>query len=209
MLVNHKHKAVWWLPPRTASRSMSCILHYYDFYNARDKCSIREQGTHDIGIPDGCDDYLVICNVRNPYSHVLSDWHWRSFDVDDNNNVIIRQKFSDWVAEMSGMAHFFPIITHKRRPDVYVRIENYMEDLAKIPFVDLKDPHIQSIIQNQLAQNNYTESGGSGPEFILKRNKNNPMLSDLRSYYTQKEIDIVAHMYHDAFIEFGYDPKLI
>lgn len=209
MHVNHKHKAVWWLPPRTASRSMSYILEYYDFYNVTNQCHIREGATHGIGIPDGCDDYLVICNVRNPYSHVLSVWHWRNFDTDENNNPIIRKTFSEWVAGTSGMAEFYPVLTYKKQPDIYVRIENYMEDLAKIPFVDLKDPNVQSIIQSQLVQNSYTESGGDGTEFILRRNKNNPTLSDWQSYYTQKEIDIVAHFYHDAFIEFGYDPKSI
>jgi hypothetical protein len=188
---------------------MSYILEYYDFYNAASQCHIKEQGTHEIGIPAGCDDYLVICNVRNPYSHVLSVWHWRNFDIDENNNIIIRQTFPEWVSGMTGMGEFSPILTYKKQPDIYVRIENYMEDLAKIPFVDLKDPNVQSIIQNQLVQNSYTESGGSGPEFILRRNKNNPTLSDWQSYYTQKEIDIVAHFYHDAFMKFGYDPKSI
>jgi hypothetical protein len=204
MNVNHDYKAIWWLPQRTASRSVSNIPAYYNFFCIPENAYLREAYTHGIGIPPGCEDYLIICNVRNPFAHVVSQWHWRCFSQDPNSpDPIISCSFQDYVKQVNGMSELATIFQQARKPDIYFRIENYMEDLAKIPFVDLTDPKLTGLIDFELKNNRYTDEG----KFMLQRNPHEYRLTDWRSYYqTEEELDIVRKSYKIIFDECGYDP---
>jgi len=87
MNVNDALKVIWWLPTRTASRSVAEILAYYKFYNAMLNVPLTQEHTHSIGVPPNASDYTVICNIRNPYAKVLSTWHLRHFKQDPKTGL--------------------------------------------------------------------------------------------------------------------------
>jgi hypothetical protein len=208
MNVNHDLKVVWWLPSRTASRSVSEILAYYKFYNYKLNLPVTESYTHECDIPNGCDDYTLVCNIRNPYAKEVSTWHLRHFKEEpETGNLILERSFSEHLATSSGMTEEHSIIGHRRKPDFYIRVENMIEDLHKLPFLDFTDPHTKTLI-NGLYTNNYKCEGGS-EGFALRRDPKNSEMADYKSYYTQKELDFVWDLYKDVFNEFGYQREFI
>jgi hypothetical protein len=208
MNVNHNLKVVWWLPSRTASRSVSEILAYYKFYNDRLNLPVTESYTHECDIPNGCDDYTLVCNIRNPYAKVVSTWHLRYFKEEpETGNLILEKSFSEYLTTCGNMTEEHQIIRHRRKPDFYIRVENMIEDLHKLPFLDFTDPHTNTLI-NDLSTNNYKYEGGC-KGFALRRDPKNLEMTDYKSYYTQKELDFVWDIYKDVFNEFGYQREFI
>jgi hypothetical protein len=157
-----------------------------------------------MGIPNGCEDYLIICNVRNPFAHVVSQWHWRCFlEQPNSQDPIVTCSFQEHVRGIQGMSELYAAFQYQRKPDIYFRIENYMEDLAKIPFVNMEDPNIKSAIDSEFKNNKYTGDG----KFMLRRDPKDYRLTDWRSYYqSEEELDIVRKHYKILFDECGYDP---
>jgi hypothetical protein len=209
MNVNHDLKVVWWLPSRTASRSVSEILAYYKFYNSILNLPVTESYTHAMAIPIGCDDYTLVCNIRNPYAKVLSTWHLRHFKQEpETGNLILEKSFSEFVTPANARVEESVITQNKRTPDFYVRVEHLIDDLHKLPFLDFTDPHTNMLI-NGLNTNNYTCEGGDVGCFALQRDPKNSEMTDYKSYYTQKELDIVWYTNEDVFNELGYSREFI
>ncbi len=65
--VCHAHRFVLWALPRTAARYVWSALSQYGSMAGL---------THAVGVPHGCEDYDIICTVRNPYTRLLSGWKW-------------------------------------------------------------------------------------------------------------------------------------
>ncbi len=209
MNVNHDLKVVWWLPTRTASRSVSEILAYYKFYNHKLNLPVTESYTHECDIPNGCDDYTLVCNIRNPYAKVVSTWHLRHFGDDpETGNYVAKKSFSDFLdEECRSISEEHLIIRHSSKPDFYIRVEHMIEDLHKLPFLDFTDPHTNTLV-NGLTTNNYQFETNS-KTFELRRDPKNSQMTDYKSYYTQKELDFVWDLYKDVFNEFGYQREFI
>ena len=208
MNVNHDLKVVWWLPSRTASRSVSEILAYYKFYNSILNLPVTESYTHAMEIPIGCDDYTLVSNIRNPYAKVLSTWHLRHFKEDpETGNLILEKSFSEFLTHATAGVEESVITQNKKKPDFYIRVEHMIEDLHKLPFLDFTDPHTNMLI-NGLDTNTYKCEGGS-EGFALRRDPKNSEMTDYKSYYTQKELDFVWNKYEDVFNEFGYQREFI
>ena len=214
MNINHDLKVIWWLPMRTATRSVAEILSYYKFFNTIEQTPLSLMSTHAIGIPSGCEDYKIICNIRNPYAKVLSIWHLSSYKQNEvTGKLIIERPFSEFVEKsVSSQNEESQILSQPRKPDLYIRTENLVEDLRKVSFIDFNDPTIQGIIDIWIKRNNYTSEGckeNQHPDFDLTRDPNKPTLTDYKRYYTQKELDIVWKLYENVFNEFGYQREFI
>ena len=213
MNVNDDLKTIWWLPTRTASRSVGEIVAHYNFYNHLSKLPCSQSYTHAIGIPDTCENYTIISNIRNPYAKVLSTWHLRCFHSDSNKDCVIDMPFSEFVQKhVSSNSEEHQIISQKKKPDIYIRTEHLVEDLKKVKFIDFENESIQHIMSVWINKNNYTSEGCEdnwNPKFDLKRDDKNPLLTDYLNYYTQKELDIVWEVYKDVFVECGYQREFI
>jgi hypothetical protein len=67
-------------------------------------------------------------------------------------------------------------------------------------------------VDNWINKNTYTSEGcveNTRPDFDLKRDVKNPVMTDYLSYYNQEQLDIVWNLYKDVFNEFGYSREFI
>ena len=75
MNVSHEYKMIWWAPERTATKLTAQILKNYNFEYFVGKNNYKKlcdpYHSHDLNIPEGCENYKIICNMRNPYDRVL------------------------------------------------------------------------------------------------------------------------------------------
>ena len=216
MNVNHELKTIWWLPSRTASRSVSEIPAYYKFINAENNLPLHTSYTHSIRIPKGCEDYTIICNIRNPYAKVLSSWHLRCFSKDKNTEKpIIEMSFSEFLQRhISTSSEEHQILQQSRKPNIYIRMEYLVEDLHQVPFIDFNDRRVTTIISDHIKRNGYKYDFDCNkadiPLFQLTRDSKNQEYTDYKSYYkTQEELDIVWNTYEIVFKEFGYQREFL
>jgi len=219
MNVNHELKVIWWLPSRTGSRATVEIISRCNFWNEQNKVYLSEQYTHSIGIPKGCEDYTIVCNIRNPYSKVLSIWHYNHVSQDAvTRKPIIEIPFSEFLEKrMFHASEERQILQQARKPDIYIRLEHLPEDLRnRISFIDFNRNDLLEPMGNRIQQNAFTSDAyidltlSNQHEFELKRDPTNPRVTDYKPYYTtQKQLDIVWEMYKDIFPEFGYSRDFI
>lgn len=114
---------------------------------------------YDFDVYDGDDylDYEVICNIRNPYDRILSLYFKKHF----NNKLIkkeltstYREMFNEWINTtfianklvvttvnspkftFSGVNQIEKWTFKDKIPNLFVRIENYEEDIRKIGFIN-------------------------------------------------------------------------
>ena len=214
MNVNHNYKVVWWLPTRTASRSVSEILSYYKFTNSVNNLPVSQSYTHRVGVPSGCEDYTVVCNVRNPYSKILSVWHLQYFKQDEQTKLpSIGMSFKDYLYSCRNhLAEEYDIIKYPIKPNVYIHMETVIEDIKKLPFIDFNDVELKFIVDHWIGKNHYTSEGcmeNHHPDFDLKRDVKNPTMTDYKNYYTQEDLDFIWNSHKIIFNEFGYQREFI
>ena len=162
MNVSHKYKVIWWAPERTASKLLTQIFKHFEFEYPENKKRNHKLGepyhSHEIGIPEGCENYEIICSVRNPYDRVLS--LFKNFTSVGLNALYTRDRKDDFVKKfdyfikelyihaikndrIKNLEIETPIKTQiakmnfsTRIPDYFIRMENIKEDLEKIPFIE-------------------------------------------------------------------------
>ena len=193
MNVCHELKTILWLPPRTATRAIAPLFHKFNFIRADYGKPIQgyDGYTHELSIPEGCEDYDIICTVRNPFSWMLSIWHWDNFYPGFSETEMLT--FSQYVEreqwELSGISK--NILNAKITYPI--RYEFMKQDLMSIPWFDLDE----RLVNSQLNQNNYKSEN-------LKRNPENKIVSDYLAHYTKKELDVIRAKFFPLFKRFGY-----
>ena len=142
MVISHTFKTIWMFPQQTEEDVTTRFLKKYDF-----------------DVYDGDDylDYEVICNIRNPYDRILSLYFKKHF----NNKLIkkeltstYREMFNEWINTtfianklvvttvnspkftFSGVNQIEKWTFKDKIPNLFVRIENYEEDIRKIGFIN-------------------------------------------------------------------------
>lgn len=208
MNVSHKVKWIWWASTRCASRSVSEVLKFYDFFNYSVNPPVNmcyDGYSHSLNIPPGFENYKLLMQVRNPYSRILSHWHLECFKKTPNNNLHITMPFADFAKEKS-LQDFSDGLKIKK-PDYIIRYEHLQLDVYNIPFIDYTQEAVLTEIKNNIVLNNYKDSGTDGPESYLKRDKTNNAYADWKSYYTQELADIVYSKHKDQFAILGYDKE--
>lgn len=175
-------KVYWITPPRTASRSCNSFLQYFGFTVTG----------HELKIPTNKLDYLHICNVRSPYSHLFSIYRCFYYKNDSDKN------FEDWVRgyfnnQLKGWNEGIKYHTYLSKPiDILVRFEFLEEDLKKIPFIKENYESVNYIFEEQIRKNNY------------KNERNENFLNPWYSYYNQNLADFVYENLIEQFELFGY-----
>ena len=191
MNVSNELKTVLWLPQRTASRTIAPMFYDYHFINMEHRTPINSINnyTHDFGIPAGCEDYDVICSVRNPYSWLLSVWHWDNFypGVAEKDRI----SYAEYVARGNWELNGFSEHIVKSDIKYFIRYEHIKEDLSKIPWFDCN----RCIVNYAISKNDCKSEN-------LIRTKQD--VSDYEKYYTEKEFSIVNTKLSALFDKLGY-----
>jgi hypothetical protein len=181
MNVSHEYKMIWWAPERTATKLTAQILKNYNFEYFVGKNNYKKlcdpYHSHDLNIPEGCENYKIICNMRNPYDRVLG--LYLNFTSVGINSVFTRdskekfiKRFNYFVEEL----YHYAILTDKivnlerekpvkdyisslnfenRIPDFFIRTENMVEDFQKIDFITQSDLWESGQIQEMIYNNNF------------------------------------------------------
>jgi len=162
MNVSHEYKVIWWAPERSATKLTAQILKNFNFEYLGTKKSWEKlcepYHSHYLEIPQGCEDYKIICNVRNPYDRVMG--LYLNFTSVGKNAVMtkdLREKFVTRFDFFVKELFHYAILTKKlvklerekpikdyitsmnfenRMPDFFIRTENLVEDLGKIDFIN-------------------------------------------------------------------------
>ena len=191
MNVSHKYKTVLWLPQRTASRSIAPLFHDYNFINAEffNPIDGYEKYSHILSIPPGCEQYDVICSVRNPYSWLLSIWHWDNFfpDVAEKDRISYAEFVENRSSDLEGIMDNILKVEIK----YLIKYESIKESILKIPWFN----------SYQLDFN--LEYNGNMSENLI-RCSDNKNFSDYLKHYTKKELDIVNNKFSALFDKLGY-----
>jgi|LauGreDrversion4_2_1035121.scaffolds.fasta_scaffold175716_1 hypothetical protein len=193
MNVCHELKTILWLPPRTATRAIAPLFYKFNFIRADFGKHIQDYDkyTHELSIPEGCEDYDIICTLRNPFSWMLSIWHWDNFypGFPEAERLTFSQYIEKEQWELSGISK--NILNAKITYPI--RYEFMKQDLMSIPWFDVDEKLINSLLN----QNNYKSEN-------LKRNPENKNFSDYLAHYTKKELDVVRTKFSALFTKLGY-----
>lgn len=193
MNVSEQNKAVFWLLPRTGSRSISSVISHMGFVNLQAGVPLEEAHSHAIGLPNGCENYHITSTVRNPYSWVLSYWHlWGDGHT-----------FEDFVenCDVLGPYRLLESIKAIREPDVWVRYEHMEQDLLKVHYVRNGDDPCRKRIGQFVHENVYWDENHQG---VLRRSVKDPRYTDYLSYYTGSGLDRIYKLYEEYFEKFSY-----
>lgn len=216
MNVSHKHKVIWWAPERTASKLISQIFKHYEFVYYENKKKTNPLGepyhSHILEIPEGCEDYRLICSIRNPYDRILS--LFLNFTSVGRTLVYTRDKKPDFIKRFDYFTKELFIYAIKERkivnnerevpvrdyvsrvnftttiPSYFIRMENLVEDLNGLDFISESELW-KSGFFNDLIENN---------KFINRR----PYTFD--QIYTFEGANRVYQYQKKLFFICGYDP---
>ena len=204
MNYSDKFKFVWWSTGGAATRSVTGILQQSFGLNPEDP---EGAGSHDVGIPEHCSDYKIICNVRNPYSWIVSSFtdedmaklkrdggrlNFDKFikDPDSFNKIALNTHIYDRWEEL-GI----------RAPDYYIKMENIRGSIENIPILQ-PNPDIDWTLHEE---NQYMHKDDDSK--TMRSYDERGVRNDWKDYYNQELADFV---YNDPRINkmfnlTGYD----
>ena len=200
MNYNNDLKVVWITPMRTGTRSSGVIMSKLNFKNDIDK--VQYGGVvHGIGIPEGKDDYKLIVNIRNPYSRMVSLYYLYL-----DNSKQFNQSFGRWVKSSLSFLdyneNFFIADSLKKLskvPDLYVRMENFENDINCLWFVKENFDFLEQTLKNSIEKNCYNlgEFQFNVNGFIKKES--------WKEYYNEEISEFVYKKMKNEFDFFNYD----
>ena len=187
-MVSHKTKAIFWLLPRTGSRSVGDIIAEFEFVDPETGLSLSEQHSHYVGIPEGCEGYHISCTVRNPLSWVVSCWHLWGHEMTfpqfvRSNGVFLPFNYLQNVEKLA-------------EPHAWIRLESAESDLLQVDYIREATVNMDACFR----ENRHSSDNG----IVLKRDPKDSRYSDYLSYYTEKELNKVHKIYEKYFEKFGY-----
>lgn len=203
---SHEMKFIWWGTAGCGSRTTQVFLVQAgckDLKNYNEGFEIPQQGshTHAQGIPEGMEEYPIICNVRNPYSKCVSSYLDESSDKNHENYDI---SFKDWLLKLThedritrDADHFYMLEWEGfgRRPDYLIRLEYMEEDLRKLPMFE----HNQDFEDAMFGiRNNIYKNENPRDEYIGQ-------LQHFQKYYDQEIANLVYNTHKEYFELSGYD----
>lgn len=186
-------KIFWYTPARTASRSCSLVLEYFNFAYPRSHASFYNVEQY---------DYYFICNVRNPLSRLVSLYELLSDD--SQGDMKDTRDFNMWLESKleveKGLKHyewwnlyiFDQLNRIQVKPDYLVKTENLYADICEIPFVKQEmNDELSKILDENIKENRYSE--------LRKIEKN------WYEYYNQRTADLVCKNLEYEFEMFNYN----
>jgi hypothetical protein len=191
MTYSDEYKVCWFTPQRTATRTTHTLLKTLGFLSI---------GTHSFRLPPERFDYRLISNIRNPYSRMVSLFFLYSL-----HKVNYKLNFELWCEYALNDQQFendyhvrydLKIKSVGRDFDKFIRVETYAEDIKSLNFIDLSNPEIDKVYQNNVLKNGYTH------EFKKIQTEERQSWQD---FYNQKIADLVFSKLEDQFNFFNYN----
>lgn len=201
---SNKFKFVWWGTPGCASRTTSMFFDWMgvdDLYNHHENFFNGQGGsfTHRHGIPEGCEDWPIVCNVRNPYSLIVSGYLDIKVDKKDLEYIdyLRNEYFNEGSLNRTDPFFLNAWKTIDREPDYIIHMETMEEDLRKLPFFDgySEDKWDEAL---QLLRSNVYKNESPYDEYEGEFQK-------FQRFYNQEIADIVYSYMEPYFTKFGYD----
>lgn len=191
MTYSDEYKVCWFTPQRTATRTTHELLKV---------CGFKALGAHSFFLPKERSDYMLISNIRNPYSRMVSlfflySLHKKNFDF-------IFKNWCEYALSDSKFDNDYQLrydITMRRAGrnfDRFIKVENYDKDLEKLEFIDLTKPEIQDVWQNVILKNGYTH------EFKMIQTEERKSWFD---FYDEEIANLVYEKLEEQFNLFGYN----
>ena len=188
MSYSNEYKVFWYLPKRTATRSIRPILDYFNFIDS---------DNHNFFTEEFQLSYYFISNVRNPYSRVVSIFKWST------EMNLTSSPFEIWVEKMfeikpNNDSIFIPdenrllkIFNHfNKLPNYVVRYEHLEEDLKNISFIKENwCDDLNKLFSENITNNRYNSLGNLSWQVFY----NKDLAESVYSYFE-----------HD-FLYFNYD----
>ena len=199
---SHKCGFIWWGTAGCASRSTSVFLTNCgcnDLLNIPENFQVCVNGshTHSQGIPEGYEDYPIICNMRNPYSKCVSSY----LDIlKGEPDLTFKDFIIDLIHEdkkMWDVDHYYINEWEKigRRPDYFIRMEHMEEDLRNIPMLPKGDKFEEAL--SNIRENRF-KNENPHDEYVGNFQK-------YQKYYDQEIADMVYDNHKEYFELGGYD----
>ena len=205
MNYNPKLKLVWWATAGCASRSNNGI-----FTNLGEESIMYDQSlnihhnihqesiphSHTQGIPPGCEDYKIICLIRNPYTRCVSHY----IDLYEDNPKL---KFDNFINTPNGEFDDYYFLEWEkigRNPDYIIRLENPIKDWKKIPEASqiIGEDKFNILLEDNFKQNHYANN-----KPLDKYDPNGHQI--VNRFFTQELADIVYEKLKPIFELGDYD----
>lgn len=209
MNASKTRKFIWWSHGANATRSTAGFFRdiFSDFYNYHPGEDLKGSPSHEFDIPKGCEDFVIVSNVRNPFTLSVSSFK----DILEQyvNEGKDLPNFEEWVYSLdkikASMSDDIRWSVVNRMPDYFIRMESLEEDLVNLPFVQSwlsEDTNNNVILENAL--NNHIRLNCYINENPYDKYKDG--FQDIRGLYTQEIADKVIELFNPVYFEkIGYD----
>ena len=185
MSYSDKFKVVWLNPMRIGTRS--CI-------SIQKRLGFEECGSHNFIIPKEREGYQIVINIRNPYSRIVSlyklnrIWEHREFNIKDFEPWV-RDALDDAKIRLNISTIHLDLLINQlpKKPDLYVKIERFDEDLKKLWFIQDNLDLLKSDFEIQINENQYINEYNSN---IPWQNFYNLELANFVYEKTQKQFNM-------------------
>ena len=211
MNASKERKFVWWSHGANATRSTAYFFRkcFPDFWNYEDNHLTRwERPTHSFLIPEGCEDFVITTNVRNPYTLIVSQYRdLVDQAVTEGKNIL---DFKDWVFTESIDTLDLCDTTRWNLtgsvPEHFIHMESLEDDLVKLPFVQtwLKEDSTNYVILEEALDATIRKNVFKG-ESMADRYVNG--FQDISGIYDQDTANQVVRLFSGEhyFNKIGYD----
>ncbi len=188
-------KVVWLTPMRTGTRASGYLMGKLNFKLTQ---ITNDVPVHSFGIPEGKEDYYLVCNIRNPYSRLVSLFYMY---MDSVNNFHL--SFDKWVKgnfiHKEEEYNIFMSVRLKKlnKPvDKFIRIEKFEEDILSLPFIKNNIETLKEVIKTNISENIFSSE---------YENKMGEKRKPWKSFYNQERADILYTKLKCEFDFFNYD----
>ena len=185
-------KVVWLLPPKTGTRSVGKVLVELGFKSDLD----GRVPNHSLQVPVEKSEYNIICNVRNPYSRVVSLF----FLYKQNNKEEISFDFfvKNILGRLGGyyqVSIFEGLRYNSMSVNKFIRFENFVEEIYNLTFIQKNKERLENVLKENILEDKFSH------EFEHLSNNSKTW----KNFYNEDLSEIVYTLVEEDFINFGYE----
>lgn len=171
MNYNKENKLIYWGTAGCASRtSLAAFEGLGDRWTWREGRGEKkgDSFSHDQGIPPGCEDFQIICTIRNPYTRAVSSYidllaEGKTFSFKE---YCFEYRFNPKIYPEPD-THYWCEWPTVGTPDYFVRLEQIVQDWESIPqfmanvkgWEEIKPRLQQNSYANEKPQDEYDANG--------------------------------------------------
>jgi hypothetical protein len=211
MNISKELKVIIWATAGCGSRTFMSSIHQTginDLQNVLEDFIFPITGpfTHQQGVPEGSEEFPIICLTRNPYSRIVSAYLDEARDYDEKKSENDdKLSFQTWLEQFyfieprypSSKADFFVEEWQNIGyvPNYFVRMEHMEEDIKKIPELS-KLNFTDEIIDGLIRKNNYANEN--------PYDQYNGNFQNYQRFYDENIANFVYSKIPNYFEIFGY-----